>query len=182
MATARGLVAEVEQKYTTFVDLASRPTLPRVDLSPLAAALDTLERVHSPGAHPSGAHPNGAAAVRWVAERPVDSGPLLRLEFAGAPLTKAARYGHPHERYPGPPGPGAGPTPGWPTTAIPPAALRAAVVGFLRAAYGLDGDGDGAPVSVAPRKQWTWTDIRVFNEAAACGRIQRWLSELPACT
>ena len=36
-------MCELEVKYTTFVDIDSRPTFPRLDLRPLAKLLDTLE-------------------------------------------------------------------------------------------------------------------------------------------
>ncbi|CAK8992181.1 Probable beta-D-xylosidase 2 (AtBXL2), partial [Durusdinium trenchii] len=61
---------EIEHRYTTFVDLTSRPVLPRVCLSKLKVA-------------------------DYSAERYVDSGPLWRRD---AKLTKAQRYGHPFER------------------------------------------------------------------------------------
>ena len=35
---------EVEIKYTSMIDLGSRPTLPRVDMTPLAVYLDKLEK------------------------------------------------------------------------------------------------------------------------------------------
>lgn len=90
-----GTIAEVEQKYTTFVDLVSRPTLPRVDLSILAEALNALEN-----AYQSSGHKGQSFTQEWISERVVDSGPLLRLEASKAHLTKASRYGHPYERYP----------------------------------------------------------------------------------
>jgi hypothetical protein len=163
-----GVVAEVEQKYTTFVDLASRPTLPRIDLLPLAALLNALEAKHGSGARRVGV---------WVGERFVDSGPLLRLEWPGQPLTKASRYGHPSDRYaalllPTAPhaaengaaqadsnGAAAADADVVPATFIPVAVLVAAVEGYLRAAYGrlpssvpIQGDGQGGGDSgVVPR-------------------------------
>ncbi|GGK85106.1 DUF6687 family protein [Rufibacter glacialis] len=71
---------EVEAKYTTWVDLDSRPALPRPDFRPLASLLTTLE----------------TSDFVWTADGITDTGPLLRLE--GAPLTKAQRYGNPFER------------------------------------------------------------------------------------
>jgi hypothetical protein len=71
---------ELECKYTTWVDLDSRPTLPRLALAPLAARLNELEKSN----------------YRWVADQLTDTGPLLRL--AGRPLTKAERYADPDGR------------------------------------------------------------------------------------
>ena len=78
---------ELEHKYTGFVDLHSRPTLPRLDLAPLAAALSRAEVAR------------GAVGVAWVANSVVDSGPLMRLESTlGKKASKAERYAHPFER------------------------------------------------------------------------------------
>ena len=71
---------ELEAKYTTWVDLESRPTLPRLPLAPLAAHLNELEK----------------SGFRWAADPLTDTGPLLRL--AGRPLTKAERYADPDGR------------------------------------------------------------------------------------
>jgi hypothetical protein len=71
---------ELECKYTTWIDLKSRPTLPRLPLAPLAARLNELERSN----------------YRWGADQLTDTGPLLRL--AGRPLTKAERYADPDGR------------------------------------------------------------------------------------
>ncbi|KAA3437154.1 DUF6687 family protein [Rufibacter hautae] len=71
---------EVECKYTTWVDLESRPTLPRPGLRPLARALNEVE----------------TSGLTWVSDGVTDTGPLLRLQ--GQKLSKAQRYGHPYER------------------------------------------------------------------------------------
>jgi hypothetical protein len=71
---------ELEYKYTTWVDLASRPTLPRVSLSPLVAQCNKMET--NPG--------------RWSAESVTDTGPILRLNAQS--LSKMERYAHPFER------------------------------------------------------------------------------------
>jgi hypothetical protein len=71
---------ELECKYTTWIDLASRPTLPRLALAPLAARLNELEK----------------SSYRWAADQLTDTGPLLRL--ASRPLTKAERYADPDGR------------------------------------------------------------------------------------
>lgn len=71
---------ELEYKYTTWIDLASRPTLPRLALAPLVARLNTLE----------------TSGQQWAADGITDTGPLLRL--AGHKLTKAERYADPSGR------------------------------------------------------------------------------------
>jgi hypothetical protein len=71
---------ELEYKYTTWIDLESRPTLPRLHLAPLVARLNALE----------------TSGHRWAADGITDTGPLLRL--AGKKLTKAERYADPDGR------------------------------------------------------------------------------------
>ena len=152
--------AELEQKYTTFVDLVSRPTLPRVDTAPLAERLNALLL--------SSSSSSSSSSLRWVTERVVDSGPLLRLEDPGERLSKAERYGHPYERrIPSAPG-------------LPNATIEAEVLTFLRAAYyqqsGAEGQREQAatdpPAPDKPRKGWTWTDIRKWNDQIARPRVQ----------
>lgn len=77
---------ELEQRYTGYVHLASRPTLPRISMQPLARALTEVE-----------ARAGGTGT--WFADTFTEAGPLLRLQALGAPrLSKAERYGHPSER------------------------------------------------------------------------------------
>ena len=71
---------ELEYKYTTWIDLASRPTLPRLHLAPLTARLNALE----------------ASGRVWAADGLTDTGPLLRL--TGQKLSKAERYADPDGR------------------------------------------------------------------------------------
>ena len=71
---------ELEYKYTTWIDLKSRPTLPRLHLAPLVARLNTLE----------------TSRRAWAADGITDTGPLLRL--SGKKLTKAERYADPDGR------------------------------------------------------------------------------------
>ena len=71
---------ELEYKYTTWVDLESRPTLPRLLLAPLAARLNALE----------------TSSRTWTADGVTDTGPLLRL--AGKKLSKVERYADPDSR------------------------------------------------------------------------------------
>ena len=96
---------ELECKYTTWIDLKSRPTLPRLPLAPLAARLNGLEKSSS----------------RWVADGITDTGPLLRL--AGPkPLSKAERYADPDGRP-------------VLASSIAPEVLEGEVLRFLRAGY-----------------------------------------------
>lgn len=76
---------EVEIKYTTFIDLQSRPTFPRVELEPLCNYLNN---------HDSSCNDN----FKWTFNRITDSGPLLRIDNNEQHLSKAERYGHPCER------------------------------------------------------------------------------------
>ncbi|SMB91150.1 conserved hypothetical protein [Hymenobacter roseosalivarius DSM 11622] len=71
---------ELEYKYTTWIDLESRPTLPRLPLNGLAARLTSLEMPPS----------------AWVFDGITDTGPLLRL--GSATLSKAQRYADPDQR------------------------------------------------------------------------------------
>ena len=71
---------ELEYKYTTWIDLESRPTLPRLNLTPLVFRLNVLET-------------SGRA---WAADGITDTGPLLRL--TGKKLPKAERYADPDGR------------------------------------------------------------------------------------
>ena len=71
---------EFEYKYTTWIDLESRPTLPRLPLDALAARLNELE----------------TTARRWTHDGITDTGPLLRL--SGRTLTKPQRYADPDQR------------------------------------------------------------------------------------
>ena len=71
---------ELEYKYTTWIDLESRPTLPRLHLAPLVARLNALET-------------SGRA---WAADGITDTGPLVRL--TGQKLSKAERYADPDGR------------------------------------------------------------------------------------
>ena len=71
---------ELEYKYTGWIDLASRTSLPRIDLKPLAAVLNQTE--HS--------------EFTWHVDSISDTGPILRLE--SSKLSKADRYANPSER------------------------------------------------------------------------------------
>ena len=96
---------ELECKYTTWIDLESRPTLLRLALAPLAAMLTALE----------------TSGRTWQADGLTDTGPLLRL--AGPKkLTKAQRYADPDGRsiY---------------RSSIAPEDFERIIVAFLRQAY-----------------------------------------------
>lgn len=71
---------EFEYKYTTWVDLESRPTLPRLPLDTLTSRLNELE----------------TTSRRWTFDGITDTGPLLRL--SGKSLTKVQRYADPDQR------------------------------------------------------------------------------------
>ncbi|MDX5480722.1 MAG: hypothetical protein LPK07_03480 [Hymenobacteraceae bacterium] len=71
---------ELEYKYTTWVDIASRPTLPRINMAPLADRLNELE----------------TSGRRWTHDTITDTGPLLRLD--GDRLTRTEAYDNPTER------------------------------------------------------------------------------------
>ncbi|TYZ07581.1 hypothetical protein FY528_14555 [Hymenobacter lutimineralis] len=71
---------EFEYKYTTWIDLESRPTLPRLPLDGLASQLNAREQTPR----------------RWTFDGITDTGPLLRLSGKG--LTKPQRYANPTQR------------------------------------------------------------------------------------
>ncbi len=71
---------ELEYKYTTWVDIVSRPSFPRIDLQPLVQILNKKEK----------------SDCNWQVDKITDTGPILRLEKHG--LNKAERYANPSER------------------------------------------------------------------------------------
>ncbi|QCR21277.1 DUF6687 family protein [Pontibacter sp. SGAir0037] len=71
---------ELEYKYTTWVDIASRPTLPRLPMAPLAEKLNKLEK----------------SDRSWTYESVTETGPLLRLD--GDKLTRLETYDNPTSR------------------------------------------------------------------------------------
>ncbi|GAB2953782.1 hypothetical protein GCM10027048_18780 [Hymenobacter coalescens] len=71
---------EFEYKYTTWIDLESRPTRPRLPLDALVAQLNAREQSGQP----------------WAADGITDTGPLLRL--TGRRLSKVRRYADPDQR------------------------------------------------------------------------------------
>ncbi len=71
---------ELEYKYTTWVDIVSRNTLPRLPLDPLLAELQEEEQ----------------SGLCWNVDKITDTGPILRLEKE--PLLKADRFANPYQR------------------------------------------------------------------------------------
>lgn len=71
---------ELEYKYTTWVDITSRPTLPRLSMKPLADRLNALE----------------TSGRRWTYENVTETGPILRLD--GDKLSRSETYANPTER------------------------------------------------------------------------------------
>jgi hypothetical protein len=71
---------ELEYKYTTWVDIASRPTLPRIALEPLAKQLNELEQ----------------SGRTWTCNSITETGPLLRLE--GGELSRMETFDNPDKR------------------------------------------------------------------------------------
>lgn len=71
---------ELEYKYSTWVDITSRPTLPRIDLTDLCGTLNKMEQSN----------------YKWYCDKITDTGPILRLE--NSELTKAERFANPTER------------------------------------------------------------------------------------
>ncbi|MBC5772495.1 hypothetical protein H8S95_00320 [Pontibacter sp. KCTC 32443] len=71
---------ELEYKYTTWVDIASRPTLPRLPMAALAAKLDALEQSN----------------YTWTYDSVTETGPLLRLD--GENLNREEAYDNPTQR------------------------------------------------------------------------------------
>ncbi|WP_026463202.1 DUF6687 family protein [Adhaeribacter aquaticus] len=80
LAIYNGQRYELEYKYTTWIDLASRSTLPRLPLKPLIKQLNNVEK----------------SGYSWTGEHITDTGPILRL--AGNTLNKRERYANPTER------------------------------------------------------------------------------------
>jgi hypothetical protein len=71
---------ELEYKYTTWVDIVSRPTLPRIPMQSLCDELNLMEQ----------------SGRKWFCDSITDTGPLLRID--NSELSKAERFAHPTER------------------------------------------------------------------------------------
>jgi len=75
---------ELEIKYTTYIDLGSRPSLPRCELQHLCKYLNEHDKLSN--------------QLKWNCNRITDSGPIMRIDDTEKHLSKAERYGHPYER------------------------------------------------------------------------------------
>jgi hypothetical protein len=145
---------ELEMKYTSMVDINSRGTLPRVDMTPLATYLNVLEQEkenkkvtqekEEKKIDNTEAESECESDLHWHCNRITDSGPILRLESKSLHLTKAERYGHPYERpiY---------------SSLITPKEMTAIVLSFFSHAY-LSG-------KVKPKKDHEWDELHAFNRA-----------------
>ncbi|GAB4143943.1 MAG: hypothetical protein Fur0041_18980 [Bacteroidia bacterium] len=71
---------ELEYKYTTWVDIASRKVYPRISMQPLCDYLNSIEK----------------SGLRWYCDSISDTGPILRLE--NSELAKAERFADPFKR------------------------------------------------------------------------------------
>ena len=87
-------------------------------------------------------HAGRGPGLHWVAARFTDTGPLLRLESQDAPLSKAARYGHPFARA-------------IHASSLPPAAMSAIVQSFLEC--GLQG-------TRPKRGGFSWDELHALNQ------------------
>lgn len=149
---------EVETKYTTMVDIASRPVMPRVETQELAKMLNIYELKYSKNSgissdknndnnntnsstSSSNVHDEEGVKV-WYGNRITDSGPLLRLEDSSRHLTKVERYGHPFER------------PIYPSN-IPADIFESIVLSYFRHAY----------IGVSAKYDWSWSELHSFNAA-----------------
>ena len=147
------------------IDLGSRPTLPRVDMGPLAAFLNIYEKEKMGNPDEVSQEMrnldsitasidtvrNGDGEVQtgevvetfsWHSDRITDSGPILRLNSNTNKLSKAARYGHPYERsiY---------------SSLITPVEMKAIVLSFFKHAY--------CGGTVLPQRDHEWCDLHEFN-------------------
>jgi hypothetical protein len=157
---------ELEVKYTSMIDLGSRPTLPRVDMTPLADFLNVIEskkreetaisaeydegftlvqHVTEGLEEREGAVDNGCEIFKWHCDRITDSGPILRLNSNINKLSKAARYGHPYERpiYP---------------SLIAPSEMKRIVTSFFSHAYQTETNG------IVAKIDHEWSELHDFNK------------------
>jgi hypothetical protein len=137
----RGNRYEVELKYTSIVPLG-RAVLPRVDMSPLAAYLNSVEQVKRSQRESTTLAVTITDKYYWHCDAVTDSGPILRLESKTKNLKKAERYVHPYERpiYP---------------SLIEPSEMEPLVISFLAHAY----------ANVKAKKEWSSDDLRQFESS-----------------
>lgn len=166
---------ELEIKYTSMIDLGSRPTLPRVDMTPLALYLNKLEQskisktqeiainsyegieritssvidgeevIHNDTDSTAKDNDEICEIFKWQCDRITDSGPLLRLNSNINKLSKAARYGHPYERMIYP-------------SLISPQEMKNIVLSFFTHAYVQE------PGPVRAKMDHEWNDLHEFNK------------------
>lgn len=148
------------------IDLGSRPTLPRVDMTPLADVLNKIENKKREDSASSsecdegftlvqhvtegleereGTVDNDCEIFKWQCDRITDSGPILRLNSNINKLSKAARYGHPYERpiYP---------------SLIAPKEMKRVVTSFFSHAYQTKTGG------VVAKMDYEWSELHDFNK------------------
>lgn len=135
---------ELEQKYTTYVDIESRPSLPRVELSPLVQLLAAREEQLCTDF-------SASSGTCWGSNRITDTGPVMRLDQTARRLSRAERYGHPYER------------PIYPSN-ISSREIADTVVQFFQYAYGCHPSGKLTRPSVAAKKDWEWEQLHAFNK------------------
>lgn len=142
---------ELEIKYTCHVDIFSRPTLPKLDMRPLAAYLNRREKQLIIASNKSLYNTNDID-VQWSANSVTDSGPMLRLDRESQKLTKSERYGHPYER------------PIF-SSFITKTEFIWIVISYFKFAY-LSSSSRGIDASyVKPKKDWEWSEIHEFNRS-----------------
>jgi hypothetical protein len=178
---------EIELKYTTFVDIDSRPTLPRVEMIELAKYLNEIEHNyfnhykscqnetianyykinsdmvnHSFNSNESQLDTNADKLLfEWRSDRIIDSGPILRLDYMKRGLNKMQRYGHPYERpiY---------------SSLIEPDIFHHIVISYFSYAY----------QNIKKKKDWNWDELHTFNNGidwkSTCSiGSPLWLDKLP---
>ena len=129
---------ELELKYTSHVDLSSRPVYPKVELQVLAEVLNSRESALSSMLGIPIEH-------AWSGNRITDSGPILRLDKTDKKLNKIERYGHPYERpiY---------------SSLIPKSEIIETVVAYFQHAY-------RGSTQCHRKFDWEWSELHDFNRA-----------------
>lgn len=138
---------ELELKYTTYVDINSRPTLPRVDLHYLTKYLNNLET------NKQSINNVINEEYIWRCDAINDSGPILRLELnnnkSSSNLTKAERYADPYERtiY---------------TSILDPTFITQLIISYFNYAYYSTNNN---MMMMQAKKDWNWNEIHIFNKS-----------------
>jgi len=137
---------ELEFKYTTYVDLISRPTLPRIETTHLVKLMNQIEtlkgREKREMVNQKDDQPEQDEPYIWKGPRITDSGPIMRLEENTSKPTKADLYAHPYLRsiY---------------SSNIDPNEFKEIVKEYLKYAYN----------NVKPKSFWTWSEINQVNSS-----------------